>query len=428
MATQSTTDLNEAMKIVFAEPMVNNVVTDTELLALIPDGGGIKTDQTTGGRYIETAQMFRLPAGVGARSEGDYIPIPTSPSFENSRINLKKVMGTTEMNAEVLKKVRTSEAAFIDWADRALPSLVERVTHEVDRMMLGYGAGIKARVNAATPATNLVVDSGMGIANTPDYLLQFLEGETLIASPNANGTSPRTGAMQVTAVDFDNDYIVVDALAAALANNDFLFAGDTAGNSSGTREPMGIYGAVDDGSVVATFQNIVRATFPQWRSFVQDAQASPFAAGQQLTEQLIMYCDDQVYIRGGGKIDLFVCSRKGTRQFWTDLVGDRSINDPRSFMGGKSKVGMLLGDRTVTLKTARKCPATVAFGITLSTFTKYMLHEWQWDDTTGSIWRQVSDATGRKDAFFSYGSLYMEIGNGDPQKNFRIENLDVTGI
>ncbi len=423
-ATTSTTHLDAALKIIFSDALVNNVVTDTELLNYFPNGRGIKRDKTTGGRYIETAQMFALPAGVGFRDEGDYIPVPSGPTIANSRIGLKKCLGAVESNAEVLKRVRTDVGAYVAWGREVLPNLVERVKNEIDRVSLGYGAGVKARVNDATPATDLIVDSAMGIAgfDAEDSLYHFLAGETLKAGPNLDGTSQRTGVMTVEDVDFASGHIVVDALATSLADNDYIFPGDAAGHSAG-KEAMGLFGAVDDGGVLATFQNIARATYSAWKGHVIDAQASPFSANQKLTEKVIMHADNVCFQRGGGTVDLFVTSRQGANQYWADLVGDRSFNDVRSYTGGKGMLGVQLGDRVIALKVARKMPKSVSFGLTLKTFKKWVLHEWQWDDQTGSIWHQVVDGTGRKDAYWAYGGLHYEVGNSDPQKNFRIENI-----
>lgn len=421
--TTSTTDMDAAMKVIFEDAIVNNVVTDSELVDQFEAGGGIKTDTTTGGRYIETAQMFALPAGVGARSEGDYIPIPRGPVVENSRVNLKKILGSVEMNAETLKMVRTSDGAFIDWADRALPSLVKRLTSEVDRILLGYGAGVKARVNQAVPALNLVVDSPMGIAGLPGALLQFLANETIVAGPNIDGTGLRAGVMVVKDVSHKNGYIVIDTLAAALADNDYLFPGDASGNSVG-KEPQGLFGMVDDGGILATFQNIARANYEAWQGIVIDAQAAPFAAGQKLTEEVLLYADDECFTRGGGKPGLFLTSRQAARQYWASLKQDRQITDPRASTGGKgSNLTISLGDRTVPIKVARKMPGTVAFLLSMGSFRKWMLHNFQWDDTSGSIWKQVTDNNGRRDAFWAYGSMYAEFGCQNPQENVRIENL-----
>ena len=228
--------------------------------------------------------------------------------------------------------------------------------------------------------------------------------------------------MVVEDLDWANNAVVIDAAITGLANSDFLFPGDGSGHAAG-KEAMGLYGIIDDGGILATFQNIARTAFTAWKAQIVDAQVSPFSAGQTLTEKVVMWADDLTYQRGGGIIDLFVTSRQGIRQIWADLIGDRSLNDPTSVQGGRGRVSILLGDRLVPVRVARKMPQTVAFGLTLKTFKKFVLHEWQWDDQTGSIWKQVTDSTGRKDAYWAYGSMMYEVANTDPQKNFRIENI-----
>ena len=426
-ATSLTTDaaMTNAMKVLFEDSIVNNVVTDTELLDIFTKSGGIKTDQTTGGRYIETAQLFALPAGVGARSENGYIPIPSGPNIQNSRVTLKKIMGSVEMSADTMKRVRTDEGAFIAWGEQAMPKLVERLKNELDRMLLGYGAGIKARVNAASPATNLLVDSAFGVTGYGGALYQFLEGETLRAGPNADGSSLHADVYTVEDVDHANGYVVVDGVT-NLADDDYLFPGDSADDSAGI-EPMGLLGIADDGGILATFQNIVRADYSAWRSLVVDAQASPFASGQQFTESLILYADDEAYTRGGAVVDMLLCSRLSARQYWNGLKGDRVINDPRSQMeGGKGRLKIHLGDRSVELQAVRKIPPSVAFGVTRKNLKKWMLQGFEWDDTTGSIWHQVVDSVGRKHAFYAYGAMWLECGSDDPRKSFRIEDIDGT--
>ena len=422
--TTTTVDLSAAMKILFEDTIVNNVVTDSELVDLFEEAGGIKTDPTTGGRYIETAQLFNLPAGVGARLEGGYIPVPRGPKIVNGRIDLKKVMGSVEITGEVLKKVRTNRGAFIDWGEQQMPKLVERLTNELDRMLLGYGLGVKARV-AAINGNTLTVDRAFGVDGFGGALFQFLAGETIRAAPDVSGTGIRAGKMVVEDVDHKNNCIVVNQVVAGLQVGDYLFEGDEADHSL-NKEPMGLLGIVDDGSILAVFQNIPRANYSAWRAFVQDAQAAPFSAGQKLTEDLLIYVDDECFQRGGGKPDVIVCSRAGARQYWQDLKSDRTLNDPRGYMGGRgSPVGIFLGDRTVPLRVARKCPPEVAFGVTRKVLRKWMIHAFEWDDTTGSIFRQVTDSTGRKDAFYAYGTMYLECGSDDPQKCWRIQNLAV---
>lgn len=428
MGQVDTVDLNNAMKIIFEDSIVNNVVTDTELLDLFEEDNRIMREETTGGRYIETAQYFGLPAGVGARHENDYIPVPNGPSIENSRIYLKKIQGVVDMTGDVMKRVRSSEGAFLNWADRALPDLVTRLRHELDRMLLSYGAGIKARVNDGAPDATLGIDSAFGLAGLTNQHLQFLEGESVVFSTNATGDPLRdTGtSAEVEDINDAGTEITLDALPAGVVDDDYIFPGDDSGfsgqGSSGSdREPMGLLGMVDDGSVLATFQNIVRADWKLWRSIVEDAGAVG------LNEELITEVDDRVFVEGGGRGDVFVTSRTQIREYWKDLKQDRTLNDPRSYTGGKGdEVGIFLGDRTVRLRVARKMPPELAFLLQTDTFKRWQLGTFEWDDTTGAIWRQVTDATGRKDAFYAYGNMYLQMGCLHPRKNAKIENLGTT--
>src|SRR6266850_758329 len=84
-------DINQALKIFFNEPVAEDIVYDSELLQIFQEDNNVKQDETTGGRYIETAQYFQLPGGVGARAENEYIPVPDGPVIQNSRVFLKKI-------------------------------------------------------------------------------------------------------------------------------------------------------------------------------------------------------------------------------------------------------------------------------------------------------------------------------------------------
>lgn len=417
-ATATTDDLDELMKITFDDTVISEVVTDTELLDVIPDG---EVKQGSEGRWFETSQLYQNPGSVGSRSENGYIPVPNNAKAENARINLKKVMGSLEETAEVLKKIRGDKAAFVNWARDQFPRFRESLSDEIDRQLLGDGSGLRARVNATTPATTLVVDSTYGIDGLDHTLMQFRRGMFLRASPNADGSAPRDGVMEVEQVDWDNNAIIVDSLATGLADDDFLFEGDAADNSAG-KDAMGLLGLVDDGGIVSTLQNIDRTTHLWFQSYVHDV-IDVHGAGTTLSESVLIRADREARFRGGGRADLLVISEEGFDQVWEDLKADRSINDPRSFTGGRDGIDILFGGtRTIELRTARKMPSKLAFGLQTDQLRKFVLHEWEWDDTTGSIWKQVVDSTGRKDAFYAYGSMFMEIAIKSPQRCWRAEN------
>ncbi len=440
-ATTEITDMDEALKIFFNDPIVKNTVTDSDLLDQFVEDNNVQFEETTGGRYIETAQYFQLPAGVGARAAGEYIPVPNGPVIKNSRVYLRKVQGVLEMSGDVMKRVRGNMGAYLNWLERALPDLVERLRNEADRMALGYGAGIKARVNMAVPAATLTIDSAFGLSTAPGPLtkawLQFLEGESVVFAADAaattiRGSSAADRAATITKIDVANSQIVLDHLPNAVADNDFILPGDAAGLSGLTaagddREFMGLLGMVDDGSVLAEFQGLTRADYRLWNANDFDAQDNTIDAEftGSLNETLLTYADDETYVRGGGKMETFLTSRDGLRSYWKTLKTDRTINDPRAFMGGKGRLRIILGDRDVELRAVRKMPPELGFGLQKDGFKRWELDGYQWDDTTGSIWNRVTDGVGRKDAFYAVGNWYMQLGCLKPAAQFRIRNLNV---
>jgi hypothetical protein len=142
-----------------------------------------------------------------------------------------------------------------------------------------------------------------------------------------------------------------------------------------------------------------------------------------MTEELITYADDEVTVKGAGKIDTMIMSRSAARGYWQSLKGDRTMMDPRSYTGGKAGLSVLLGDRTLDLKVSRKLAPELSFGLQANTWRRLTLGQWEWDDRTGSIWNRVTDATGRKDAFYAVGNMYEQLFCMAPRKNVRIEGL-----
>lgn len=424
-------NINEAMKIIFEEPLTNSIVADSELMDLFEQDMNVKVNQTDGGRYIEMAHYFVLPAGVGARLlEGDYIPVPNGPTIRNSQVYLKKIEGVVELSGDAYRRVKQGEGAWLSWSQRALPDLVERVDHELDRMLLGYGAGCRARINDADPDDadlTIEIDAALGLAGLGNPILQFMEGESIVFGPTIDGANLRDTGAAYEIKDFDYDSLELTLGTEPTSNvldSDFIFGGDAATASVGAREIMGLHGMVDDGTILADFQGLTRADYRPWRAHIVDGSAAPFNG--ELTEVLLTKADDEVAIRGGGELDVLVMSRTSGRNFWTNIKADRRINDPREYTGGKSKLLMLFNDKVLELKMVRKMVDGVLFGLQKDTFKHWRNTGWEWDDTTGAIWNRVTDGTGRKDQYYAVGHIVLQTGCVAPAKNVKITGILAT--
>lgn len=443
----ATDNTQEILKVVFDEPLVTNVVTDTELMGHFETDTNVVEEQSTGGRYIEAAQYFALSGGAGAITERGAFPQADPPVFANSRVYLKKLGGSVEITGDEMRKVTGDPGAFINYMERALPDLVTRLVNGIDRMYLGYGFGVKARVTSKSaynsPAAGqftVVVQDTVGLSGWQDPWLQFLEQErdvftASLAAPIAvrNPGTAQSGLLKN--IDPDSNTLTfegAEALRDAIGVGDYIGDGDRArdafpaGNPGVTKEITGLLAAVDNGDIVSTYMNIARTNQRLWQGQMIDASAAPFT--QVLTEKLLNFAERQSRKRGGGNSDLIATSDSGYDSYWESLKTSQLFPDPRgSFTGGRKTglggLSIILGDHVVTLKIARKMPPQVTFGLQTNTFKRFALNAWEWIDRTGSIWRGVSDSTGYYDIYIAFGCMYEELFCNAPAKNWRINNL-----
>lgn len=436
-----TFDLEEGMKILFTDTLEDETIKDTEFLDLIEtDTGGIKTETTTGGRYIEGAKMFGLPAGFGFRTEADPIPHALPPEILNTRINLKKCMGTVSLTGDVFERVTGDRGAFTDWAEQQFPSLEERIRNEKDRIALGYGSGVKARVAAIDAGNKIVtVKDAMGLGGFGLAGLQFLANENICFAAGSDGSTLRLRAagghaIHAKNVDTINSQVYCDQLPTGLAVDDYIFSCDESGYSfldSATgrlRETMGMMGHVDDGGIIANYFNIPRTGASgkhEWRSAVVDISGAPYSG--TFNEKAIIYGDRMGNVHGGANITHILAPYSGAEAFWSWLATDRSFNDGRSMVGGMEKEQKIrLRGRLVGIRSARKIPPQIAFGITPSTFKRFTTGKYEWVKRHGSIWHLVQTGNARYDASWAYCTEWEEMFCKSPRQNIRWEGLDPT--
>jgi hypothetical protein len=421
--------LNDMLKQVYTKAFENNVEKDSEVADLIKKAEGFDIVDGPDGKQINIGHIFSSGGGVGSMLEDDYLYTPTAPTTKQSAITIKQHVAVVELSGRTLRRVKKGPAAFVTWADKALPMKAQRLAFHKDRQYLGTGTGIMFRYNGVPDGTGDPIDNMFGIAGLDDRAAMLvLRDDNLRAGPNANGTSLRTGTALVGSVDYALKAIsttvagVANAPTAA-ADNDYIFLGDANVNGSGAREMMGLEGIIDDGTNVATFQGLARATYPELNGQIIDAAGVGWDGS--LSEEILDFAAAQSFERGNmGRPTVLLMNRSGQRSFWKNMKNDRVINDPRgAFTGGKSRLKMILGDTTATLAAARKVPASRAYGIDTEGIHRYVVGKGRWDDTDGDIWNRVVDGTGRKDAFFAVYVEEEELGADNPAGSFKLTNL-----
>lgn len=135
--------------------------------------------------------------------------------------NRKTKYGVITMNGEAMAAARGDKAAFLDLVTQETEGILEEFGDALAFDLHRDGTGQRGRRQSiSTNTVTLVV---------PDDARNFKVDMTVIASANADGSSPRAGSTTVAAVDEDAGTITLTSAAAitTFSDNDYLFrAGD----------------------------------------------------------------------------------------------------------------------------------------------------------------------------------------------------------
>lgn len=413
-----------ALKEVYDKPFENNIEGESEVWSALEKTDGFElTDQDGDGKGIKINHTFSYGGGVYAMSESDYFGQSSLPSTTQSTTTIPTISATVQMSGRLMRRMQGDKVAFANWADELLPKRAKRVAFHLDRMSLGTGTGIIGRISGAPTGTNDTLAAAFGIAGLEGAGNLILRGDVLRYSPNADGSAPRALAATVNQKPIGTTGVFsVDQLPTAAANNDYVALGDANVLSFG-KEIMGLEGIIDDGTNLTTIQSLSRTTFGEMKAQVIDSTAAQF--GATLSEEVIDFADSQAFEQGdGGQPNLLLVNRSGNRSFWKSLKADRQITDPRgSYTGGRAKLEMLVGDRMVKIVPARKVPLSRAYGIDTRAIKRADIGPGGWVNTTGAVFKQVSDATGYKDAYVAHYIKETQLITYDPAMCYKITGL-----
>lgn len=422
--------LNDAMKYVYAPAFATNIEGEQEVLGVFQDVGDFETTDGPDGKSIQIPMYMSAGGGFAAMLEDDYMPTNTAPLWKQASTTIKQFVIRNDLSGRAMRRVKTGPAALAEWASMSLTEKAKRMAFHKDRMAVGTGTGIVARINGSPDATGDAVDTAYGIAGLEGAINLFLVGDSLRYAGAADGGTPRTGAAVVTNINYGANSgagsFDTAALPTSAADNDYVFVGDANTFGKGARELTGLEAHIDDGTNVSTYQGLTRSSY-QSVLYAQIIDSTTYGSSPTtLSENIIDFAAAQCWERAGGRPNLVLCNRNGQRSFWNSLKGDRVINDPQGqYQGGKKDAGLLMwvGNDIVQVRAARKVPASRCYLIDTSTMQQYRIGQGRWDDTTGSIWRPVTDSTGFKDAYASFYIEELEYACSHPAKNAKITGL-----
>ena len=194
-------------------------------LDMIPKSGDFVGDSIIYSVKVGNAQNIASSASGTSGLAAAQAVGSSSKGYKFTMTRVRKT-GTISFDIEAVKAAKgrndgSFENLIVDDVDGFVNEFTDRLGFDLFR----DGAG--ARGVRSSISTNTITLA------TPDDARNWKIGMLLGASPNADGSSPRSGSSAVTAVDIDGGTVTVASAAAitSFANSDFLFAAPEIGNN-----------------------------------------------------------------------------------------------------------------------------------------------------------------------------------------------------
>ena len=386
MAIFDTTAYASALKIKYGPRLVSQVNDKITALKLFSDSRdeweGLRVEYPV---LIGRGQSFMAHGSLGL------LPTPQNETTLSVQIPVKWVRGRIQFEIAVMKASLRSSGAFARANDTLMNRLITNLSDELNRMLSsGSGTGVLALVDGATTGTTITVDAPAGIANDlfgsrylqPNMVVAFANTTTINGIRTLGAVTSETGATPGFTIDTafsttDNDNIV-RAANTTVTN----LTNDTSYNN----EPMGLEGIVDDGTLVTTFHNISRTTYPDWQATRLSVSGLSLDALQRLMDTI----DQQ-----SGQMPTDFMVHHSVRRAYLALVDTartfmQTGQGPGKFDLGQEPSGLDLSYNGYPIHTDKDIMLGEWLAVNKEHLIRYVLVEGEWAEETGSMFRAVS--------------------------------------
>lgn len=272
---QSITNLAGAAMRVYDKVVHDQVFSKNVLFMNVLKNVAQNTGATT--KYIG----LHHDRNVGSAAGSETLTLPTAgqQQYLQANVTMKYNFHTLSITDVALKASQKSKEFLVNVLETEYKGAKEDMQRQLSRQGYGIGTGVICRVNDASPDATLTFDTPMVGKYPTDY---FSVGNAIMASSAADAA---TSAVYPKITAITGNYTMTIDDATGVADNDYIFLGHNAASPDSSNlnaEIMGLKGLIDDGTNVATFQGLARATYNWWKSYV-----SSNATQRSLTDALM---------------------------------------------------------------------------------------------------------------------------------------------
>lgn len=401
MATTSMTTVDNILKEVY-EPGINDQLQSEAKASKRIERSSEGIEHRTNGKYVRFAVRTKRNHGMGARSEGEALPVARTQSYSDTQVKLKYLYGSIELTGQTFELADKDFQAFATVLDQEVNGMKEGLAKDENRQVFGDGSGKLATATGAGTTTTFVTTDG-----------RFLEEDMYVDIYQSGGTERVFNATISSVVESSGTYTVTfsPAAAVATASGDYIVR-----DGSLNKEPNGLANII---AATGVLHNINPATVGVWKSVIHANGGTP----RSLTENLMIKLEDAIRIKGGGKPTVIFTSLGVRRAYFELLKAERRVVNTKEYTGGFTGLGFVTDNgETPVVSDVDAPPGEMQF-VNEKELTMYQAGPWSFMNRDGSNWQRKIDSSGTYDAYQATLYKYAELATHRRNAHGRLDDI-----
>lgn len=353
--------LVEILKNVYGQGLANQFADEKTTYNLFP-----KSDRKPKGLGYVFGLRYARTQSTGGRAESAKLPDPMTGIKDQGKVSPKYLYGAIRLTGPAIEAAKGDEAAFVDGLADEMDDIYQSIIVDLNRQAHWDGFG-KVGVCSASFAPSTTTTYAVTFDN--DLGIQYMQEGMLIDFFSSDGTAAKTTCCgqriykitpstkvvifetsaqtwltnhpdsTIAAYTNDTTAIPVSSLAVKMGAREASWASTDTPN-----EMTGLEGIFDDGTNLASFENITVASNPKWSANIN----SNSSVNRELEIDLMLNALDLTYTRSGMKANRIICG-VGQRRKYANLLLPDVRYAPQELKGGYAHLAFAGGDGDVQI-------------------------------------------------------------------------------
>ena len=412
------TAMQQELKNVYGKGLTNQFADEKTTYNLFP-----KSDRKPRGLGYVFGTRWARAQGVGARRESEILPDPLAGKYKQGTISPKFVYGTLRMTGPAIEASKGDMAAFVEGLADSITDIYEAMIVDLNRQACSDGFGLLGTLSAAsdsvtttgTTTWTVTMDNDLGVSRLiPGMVVDFFNSTAIDQSAIASRISSvdvanKTAEMEVNDGTYKSNHPIVAAQSYTVATD--TVASGSFMVRSGAREAShatsntpveltGLEGIYDDGTLLATFENITVASFPHWKANILGNSS----VNRELSLDLMLQALDVTRTTSGKSVKTLRMGLGQRRKYANLLLPDVRFA-PAELVGGFEQLTFAGGDGSVKMVIDPALPPNKIFCEPAGAIKKYEMAQLGW----GKLDQQIHQRQGY-DEWDQFLRIYTNLG------------------